>query len=185
MQARGDEELMVAYANGNMAAFEELYRRHRTPLYRFVLRLVRDPVTANDLFQGCWEKIIRARGRYRPSAPFRAWMYRIARNHVADHFRRERPAADLAPESLPSGNPGPEQQLAAVAKHQLLDQAVAKLPAEQREAVLLKLEAGLTLAEIAAATGVKPETAKSRLRYAVARLKAAVQTEPGEPKDER
>jgi RNA polymerase sigma-70 factor (ECF subfamily) len=185
MQERGDEELMLAYANGNMAAFEQLYRRHRAPLYRFVLRLVRDPVTANDLFQGCWEKIIRARKSYRPAAPFRAWLYRIARNHVTDHFRRERPTSDLPPDSLPSANPGPEQQLVKSMQRQLLSEAVAGLPVEQREALLLRLEAGLTLAEIAAVTEVNPETAKSRLRYAVARLKATLDDGDGVPSDER
>lgn len=185
MQERGDEELMMAYANGNMAAFEQLYRRHRAPLYRFVLGQVRDPVTANDLFQGCWEKIIRARGTYRPTAPFRAWMYRIARNHAADHFRRQRPTAELSPEALASENPGPEQLLAAAAQRQRLEQALAGLPPEQRETLLLRLDAGLTLAEIASVTGVNAETAKSRLRYAVARLRTAVARSPGGPDDER
>jgi len=77
-----------------MEAFEVLYERHRGPLYRYILRLVGNPATANDLYQGSWEKIIKARGRYKDSAPFKAWMYRIAHNHVMDHFRREQPRRD-------------------------------------------------------------------------------------------
>ena len=90
----GDEQLMKSYAGGSMEAFEHLYERHRGPLYRYILRLTGDPATANDLYQGSWEKIIKARGRYKASAPFKAWMYRIAHNHVMDHFRRRHPAGD-------------------------------------------------------------------------------------------
>lgn len=174
MQDRSDEELMAAYANGDMAAFEGLYRRHRGPLYRFILRQVGDAATANDLYQGSWEKIIAARRNYRPSAPLRAWMYRIARNHVIDHFRRTRPAVELEPERLEAPNPGPEQELAGRQDAERLQAALEALPPEQKEVLLLKLEAGLDLASIAEITGVGPETAKSRLRYAVARLKSVL-----------
>jgi len=68
MRERSDETLMMAYADGNMEAFELLYSRHRGPLYRYILRQVSDAATANDLFQGSWEKIIKASGSYKPSA---------------------------------------------------------------------------------------------------------------------
>jgi RNA polymerase sigma-70 factor (ECF subfamily) len=174
MPERSDEELMTAYAKGEIAAFEELYGRYRGPLYRFVLRQVGDPATANDLYQGSWEKIIGARRRYRPEAPFRAWMYRIARNHVTDHFRRNRPALELQPERLESPDPGPDQALADTHDSERLEAALDELPLEQKEALLLKLEAGLGLQEIAEVVGVNPETAKSRLRYAVAKLRAVL-----------
>ncbi|NNK38395.1 MAG: RNA polymerase sigma factor [Xanthomonadales bacterium] len=174
MRERSDEALMEAYAHGDAAAFERLYRRHRGPLYRYIIRYVGDAAIANDLYQGCWEKIILARQRYRPSAPFRAWMYRIAHNHVMDHFRRKRPNEPLADSGLPDPGPGPEQALAAAQQEQSLTGAVARLPPEQREAILLRLEAGLGLADIAQVTGVNPETAKSRLRYAVRKLKSGM-----------
>ena len=95
MRDRTDEQLMAAYAGGDMQAFEQLYQRHRGPLYRYLLRLVGEAATANDLYQGSWERVIRNRRRYRPSGPFRAWMYRIAHNLVAnwhrDRSRRSRP----------------------------------------------------------------------------------------------
>ena len=74
MRERSDEDLMEAWAAGSMQAFEALYARYRGPLYRYILRQAGDDATANDLYQGSWEKIIRARKSYRPQAPFRAWM---------------------------------------------------------------------------------------------------------------
>jgi RNA polymerase sigma factor (sigma-70 family) len=174
MREPSDEALMAAYAGGDVSAFERLYARHRGPLYRYILRQVGDAATANDLYQGSWEKIIRARGKYRASAPFKAWMYRIAHNHLVDHFRRNRPTAELSPEHIASGNPGPEQVTMDAQAAADMAVAVQQLPLEQREALLLKLESGLDLKSIAAITGVNPETAKSRLRYALGKLKSSL-----------
>jgi RNA polymerase sigma-70 factor (ECF subfamily) len=172
MRERSDEALMKAYTQGSMEAFELLYSRHRGPFYRYVLRLAGDPATANDLYQGSWEKIIKARGTYNSAVPFRPWIYRIAHNHVMDHFRRVNPRSDPLPEHLESGNFGPEEQLQHEDKAAALRAAVSRLPTEQRETLLLKLEAGLDLQDIADVTGVNRETAKSRLRYAVGKLKS-------------
>ena len=171
MRERSDETLMMAYADGNMEAFELLYSRHRGPLYRYILRQVSDAATANDLFQGSWEKIIKASGSYKPSAPFKAWMYRIAHNHVVDYFRRIRPVSEIPPDQIEAKNPAPEKQFLDEQRSSDLRAAVNQLPAEQKDALLLKLEAGLDLQTIADVTGVNRETAKSRLRYAVGKLK--------------
>ena len=171
MRERSDETLMMAYADGNMEAFELLYSRHRGPLYRYILRQVSDAATANDLFQGSWEKIIKASGSYKPTAPFRAWMYRIAHNHVMDYFRRSRPVSEIPPEEIEADNPAPEKLLLDEQRSSDLRVAVNQLPAEQKDALLLKLEGGLDLQTIADVTGVNRETAKSRLRYAVGKLK--------------
>lgn len=172
MRERSDEALMKAYAKGSIEAFELLYSRHRGPLYRYVLRLAGDPATANDLYQGSWEKIIKARRAYTTAAPFRPWMYRIAHNHVMDHFRRGKPRPEQIPENIESGNPGPEEHLLSEDKAVALRHAVSRLPAEQKETLLLKLDSGLDLQSIADITGVNRETAKSRLRYAVDKLKS-------------
>ena len=66
MQEMSDEKLMQRYAKGDAKAFDQLYARHRAPLYRYFIRQVGNPATANDLYQGAWEKIIKARGKYRP-----------------------------------------------------------------------------------------------------------------------
>ena len=172
MRERSDEALMKAYADGDMEAFRLLYDRHRGPLYRYVLRKVGDAPTANDLYQGSWEKIIKARGSYSASAPFRAWMYRIAHNHVVDYFRQSRPTSEISPDQMEADVPGPEDRLAEQGRESDLRAAVNNLPSEQKDVLLLKLDAGLDLRMIADVTGVTQETAKSRLRYAVAKLKA-------------
>jgi RNA polymerase sigma-70 factor (ECF subfamily) len=171
MRDRSDEQLMKSYADGNMEAFEILYERHRGPLYRYILRMAGDPATANDLYQGSWEKIIRARGRYKSSAPFKAWMYRVAHNHVIDHFRRRQPSSETAPEVMAGSQAEPEEQLTQCNRRRDLLAAIHSLPAEQKDTLMLKLEAGLDLQTIARITGVNRETAKSRLRYAVNKLK--------------
>ena len=174
MRERSDEQLMKSYAGGNMEAFELLYQRYRAPLYRYLLRLAGDPATANDLYQGTWEKVIKARTRYKPKAPFRAWLYRIAHNHAMDLFRRSKPISDEVPEELASPAAEPDEQLAGESRQQDLQMAIQELPPEQRDTVMLKLESGLDLKTIAEITDVNPETAKSRLRYAVKRLKQSL-----------
>lgn len=170
MRDQSDEQLMLDYAAGQAAAFETLYERYRAPLYRFILRQAGDAQTANDIYQGSWEKIIKARHTYRPAAPFRAWMYRIARNHLVDHFRRQPALADADIDRIISTSAGPELLLDEEQTAVALTTAIAQLPAEQRETLLLKLESGLDLKAIAEVTGVNTETAKSRLRYALAKL---------------
>jgi RNA polymerase sigma-70 factor (ECF subfamily) len=171
MREKSDERLMQRYARGDAAAFEELYRRNRGPLYRYFLRQVSDPATANDLYQGAWEKIIKARKRYRPSAPFTTWMYRIAHNHLVDHYRRLRPAEPLEESLMDGDHAGPVQDAMGSEELERLRSGILSLPPEQRDALLLKLESGLKMEEIARVTGVSRETVKSRLRYAVRKLK--------------
>jgi RNA polymerase sigma factor (sigma-70 family) len=170
------EQLMLAYAAGDTGAFDRLYEHYRAPLYRFILRQVRDPVSSNDLYQQCWEKVIKGRLTYRSKSPFPAWLFRIARNTVIDHFRRQQPGLtdDLA-DFIPSEVSGPEAEFLATEEHCRLATAINALPAEQREVVLLRLEAGLDLAAIADITGSNPETCKSRLRYALAKLQERMQ----------
>ena len=84
-----DEELMVAYASGDTAAFELLYSRHRGPLFRFMLHQVREHGTAEELYQDVWQRVITARERYRPEARFSTWLFQIAHNRLTDHWRAQ------------------------------------------------------------------------------------------------
>src|SRR5258706_14504725 len=84
----GDEQLMLAYREGDAGAFEELYRRHKGGLYRFVLRSVRDRALAEELYQEIWMRAIEARGRYEVQAKFTTWLYTIAHNRLVDHWRK-------------------------------------------------------------------------------------------------
>ncbi len=181
MSPDSDEQLMLAYAAGDVTAFDRLYAQYRAPLYRFVLRQVKDPVASNDIYQQCWEKLIKGRHLYRSKSPFPAWLFRIARNTVVDHFRRAAPVADSDGPELLSNSAGPEDQALQTESEQKLASAIASLPAEQREVVLLRLEAGLDLIAIAGITGVNAETCKSRLRYALAKLKLQMQDAEASP----
>ncbi len=174
MRETTDEQLMQQYAQGNARAFDQLYARHRGGLYRYFRRQVRDEATANDLYQGVWEKIIRARRKYRASSPFTAWMFRIAHNHLVDHYRREKPLTNTEMDSLTDQRPEPTQHVIDGQHREHLQEDIAALPAEQRDTLLLKLETGLKMEEIANVTGVSRETVKSRLRYAVNKLKRSL-----------
>jgi RNA polymerase sigma-70 factor (ECF subfamily) len=174
MREATDEQLMRRYAKGNAKAFDELYARHRGPLYRYFIRQVSNPATANDLYQGAWEKMIKARKTYRPTAPFTVWMYTIAHNHLVDHYRRSRPDNQVEPDDLKDPQAGPVQGLIDSEHDAILRAGITALPQEQRNALLLKLETGLKMEDIARVTGVSRETVKSRLRYAVQKLKRSL-----------
>ena len=85
----GDEQLMLAYREGDAGAFEELYRRHKGGLFRFVLRSVRERAVAEELYQEIWMRAIEARGRYEVQAKFTTWLYTIAHNRLVDHWRKK------------------------------------------------------------------------------------------------
>jgi RNA polymerase sigma-70 factor, ECF subfamily len=171
-----DEDLMLAYRAGDTAAFETLYRRHRGRLYRFVLRSVKSRSTGEELFQEIWMRVIEARGRYAPQARFTTWLYTIAHNHLVDHWRkRGLSLVTLDAEDAVTAQPDPSDALRARESLARFAAALEALPALQREAFLLHEEGGLSVAEIAAATGSNEEAAKSRLRYAMAKLKAAIE----------
>jgi RNA polymerase sigma-70 factor (ECF subfamily) len=174
-----DEELMLAYRHGDAGAFETLYKRHRGGLFRFVMRALSNTPgqrsSAEELFQEVWIRVIEARERYAPQARFTTWLYTIAHNLLVDHWRKKGlTLVSLDAEDLPveSGNPARQAEGREALARFL--QALEALPAAQREAFLLHEEAGLSVSEIAAATGSNEEAAKSRLRYAMAKLKAAV-----------
>jgi RNA polymerase sigma-70 factor, ECF subfamily len=172
-----DVKLMLAYAHGELSAFDALYARHRGTLYRFLLRTTRDARLAEELFQETWSRVIAARTRYTPQAKFSTWLLQIAHNLLIDSHRRKRPMAtgedaehalaNLATPELEQ----PEHVLSEFERRRRLQRAIEELPDEQRTAVMLRLENDLSVEEIAQVTGVGRETAKSRLRYAMNRLR--------------
>jgi RNA polymerase sigma-70 factor (ECF subfamily) len=170
-----DEELMAAYRGGDARAFETLYARHRTRLFRFVLRSVQARAIAEELYQEVWMRVIEARTTYAPKARFTTWLYTIAHNRLVDHWRkRGLTLVALEADDVPSSSSDPADHAQARESLERFAAALEALPALQREAFLLHEEGELSVAEIAAATGANEETAKSRLRYAMAKLKAAV-----------
>ncbi|MFW5815592.1 MAG: sigma-70 family RNA polymerase sigma factor [Wenzhouxiangella sp.] len=173
--ARSDDDLMLAYARGDARAFEILYERYRQSLYRYLFHALGDRAAADDLYQDVWSRIIDARARFRKDRGFKRYAFRIAHNRLVDHWRglaRAGRDSEFDDQSLVA--PAEHEPDSAGARDQQahrLRQALMQLSTEQREAFLLQQEAGLSLADIAAHSGVGRETVKSRLRYAIKRLR--------------
>ena len=179
-----DENLMVRFGRGEAAAFEFLYRRHESRVFRFLQRNVRNEAAANDLMQEVWFAVVRGAANYQPTAKFTTWLFTIAHNRTVDMIRANRRLQSLdAGDDADAGASSPLERLADSPKLEPLAQvqtqdeaaallsAVAQLPAEQRAAFLLQAEGDLSVEEIADATGSSFETVKSRLRYARTKLR--------------
>ena len=184
-----DEALMLAYARGDASAFERLYARHKGPTYRYFLRHTSERAIADELQQDMWLKVVRARERYAPDARFTTWLYTLARHRLVDHWRAQHgtrcvslddDSVEHADAMRAAGDTGDDRcdPLGLVIDGQAgrrLLQALDDVPAAQRDAFLLHVEAGLSLGEIAGLADVPAETIKSRLRYAYRRLRAALE----------
>jgi RNA polymerase sigma factor (sigma-70 family) len=179
-----DENLMLRFGRGEAAAFEFLYRRHELRVFRFLRRNVKNEATANDLMQEVWFAVVRGAANYQPTAKFTTWLFTIAHNRTVDMIRATHrlQSLDAADDANPEASSllerlAIEAKLEPPAQVQSQDEAaallsaVAQLPAEQRSAFLLQAEGELSVEEIALATGSSFETAKSRLRYARAKLR--------------
>lgn len=176
-QQTSDEQLMLQYGQGDASAFEIVYYRHRDALFRFVLRQVNNQVaTAEELFQDVWSNIIRSRGQYKSDAKFTTYLYQVARNKIIDYFRRQnvRPLnADYADTDCLNADSSndPLRRIESEDCVEQLHQLVDELPSEQREAFVLRHEGEHSVECIADITGVTHETTKSRLRYAIKKLR--------------
>jgi RNA polymerase sigma factor (sigma-70 family) len=182
-----DESLMSLYAGGDMSAFERLYQRHEMPLWRYLRRHLGEQALADDLSQEVWFAVARHAQRYQPTARFSTWLFTLAHHRVVDSWRSRR----NQPVSLDAGvgeedetlldhleadpGSGPLPQLESREQAAALLAAIGHLPQAQREAFLLQAEGGLEVEDIASATGVSFETAKSRLRYARGKLRQLLQ----------
>lgn len=176
-----DEVLMQHYQRGNEGAFRRLYERHRLPLLRFVRRLSPDAAESEEIVQETWMAVIQGRNRYLPRARFVTWLFAIARRRTMDRWRKR----GRSPEAEQDGDEveeiagphsrQPEWQAANIELGAALLAAVSALPILQREAFLLRAEAGLSIDEIAQVTNTSQETAKSRLRYALRRLRVTLE----------
>ena len=180
-----DETLMLRFAGGDLAAFDTLYHRNELAVWRFVFRSVKVQAVADDLLQDVWFAVARNARTYEVKAKFRTWLFTLARNRLVDYLRTAKNHVPLDMNdddersllntlAADSGF-GPLRQLQSREQGSALIAAVEQLPDEQREAFLLQAEGDLSVQEIAEATGVTFETAKSRLRYARASLRQQLQ----------
>jgi RNA polymerase sigma-70 factor (ECF subfamily) len=193
-----DDALMKAYAAGDVAAFEQLYQRHQAALYRFVRRLLGGALAAqaDEVFQDAWLRVVHARQRWEPQgATFRTWLFTLAHHRVIDLLRRggrevssdaieaagegdepwqpEATAWQHWPQPAGAALQGDELAFWRRAGEKLLD-CLDQLPLPQRSAFLLHHDDGLTLDEVARALEVGFETAKTRLRYAMSKLRTCM-----------
>jgi RNA polymerase sigma-70 factor (ECF subfamily) len=183
-----DEGLMLAFKAGDARAFEILVRKHRTPVFNFILRFTGHRARAEDVLQETWLKVVRSAREYEAKAKFTTWLFTIARNLCVDSARKEsyRQASSLeAPmgngaggeegrtlgEALPDGGATPERGAYNARLRPLIERALASLPEEQREVFVLREYSGIAFKEIAEVTGVSENTVKSRMRYALEGLR--------------
>ena len=177
MQQLSDEQLMLNYREGDNDAFAALYQRHKGPLYRYLLHGSSNKATAEELFQDIWANLINAKERYQAEAGFKTYLFRLAHNRLVDYYRRNRlklVGEDEQEEHHSSALP-PEQSLSDQDCVERLKHEIGSLPTDQRDAFVLKEESGLTLEQIGDLSGVGRETIKSRLRYAMKRLRQALE----------
>jgi RNA polymerase sigma-70 factor (ECF subfamily) len=175
-----DTRLMERYCAGDHRAFETLYGRYRGPLHRFVIRLSSNSDEAEDIYQEVWTAVIHARRSYRSRAKFSTYLFSIAHRRLQDRWRRLGRRSAAFDDSVSPPQPDeiadetavlPENWIQNVQLRDALLSAIDVLPRLQREVFLLKADTGLSLEEIATATGAGLDATKSRLRYAVARLR--------------
>ncbi len=184
-----DEQLMLAYAQGDAAAFDELYARHEGALYRFVRRLLGAPMAAqaDEVFQDTWLRIVAARASFAPQgAAWRTWAFTIAHNVAMDRLRTSGREMGLEARddgsdplewiaaSLDMTHPSSEDTAFWRAAGRQLLQCLDELPEAQRAAFLLHHEDGASVEDLAQRLGLQFETAKSRLRYALQKLRGCM-----------
>lgn len=170
-----DPELVRLARKGDQAAFGSLVRRYQDRIYRHLLHMTQSREDALELAQEVFIKAWSALPEWRPDAQFNTWLYRIASNAALDLLRRRKVVSFVAIEDdfdAPSTRPGPEAEAQARQDLRRMDAALARLPADQREIVLLREVEGLSYEELAAALAVDEGTVKSRLARARATLAA-------------
>jgi RNA polymerase sigma-70 factor (ECF subfamily) len=178
-----DEQLIQWYQKGDAAAFETLYLRYKNAIYHYFYRQVQSGAIADELHQDVWLNIIKSSSRFNQQASFKTWLYKVAHNRLVDHYRKMSRQSlhlvqDETPESHREDNTETEQHATKpddILQQQQLDQflldGIEQLPAEQKEVFLLYENRQLSLEEIASVTNSTYESTKSRLRYAVKKLR--------------
>lgn len=185
LRDEADEVLMMRYQQGEVRAFEILLERHRKPVFNFLLRYVRTRATAEDLLQEVFLRVIKGAEKYQRQAKFTTWLYTIARNLCVDHSRRQkhRKAQSLDAPLTSDSDSGSlmdvigDQQIGSdrrAVSSQLGDKlktAIDGLSDEQREVFLMREFLDMPFKEIAEVVGVPENTVKSRMRYALEKLR--------------
>lgn len=173
---------MEAYRDGNVQAFDHLYSRLKDPLYRYLLRQTGDNHLAEEIFQDAWSAIIKHHKSYSVKSKFRTYLYHVAHNKLIDYYRANNrqelqsyDEQDNDTEYFQTESDGVEHSIDIQNRFEHLQRLLARLPAAQRDIFLLHQESGLTLSEIAESMQVPLDTVKSRLKYALAKLRRGME----------
>ena len=185
-----DESLMLRYQRGDRTAFALIVRRHHRPIFNFIVRHLAIRSNAEDLTQDVFLRVVQRAGDFKHEARFSTWLYTIARNLCIDHGRKmslrrhaslDQPAANddggrTLQESIADDHPRAATDRSAISSEvgACIVRAVESLPLEQREVFLLREVACLPFKDIAEMTGVEENTVKSRMRYALDRLRGVL-----------
>lgn len=175
MSYRNDDELMIDYGKrGDTQAFDELYQRYRRPLFGFIRQQVPE-VVANEIFQLCWEAVIKQATDYIPGGSFRSFLFTICRRRLADHWRHQEIHGKAFESQQGSPEPGsdlesPEYQHMNELSERVILHCVGLLPLKQQEVFRLK-QTGLAVDEISQLLQISFETIKSRIRASYQNLR--------------
>ena len=177
-----DVQLMLAFRSGDRTAFDQLFRRWAGPMLRYLVRMVRDAGTAEDLLQETFLRVFRAQERYQPEARFSTWLYTIATNLALNELRRPRRRAphrsadegesDEVHLVLEGNEPRADDVIHALRASAELERELAALPERQRAALVLSAVEGLSYAEVAVSLETTEKSVKALVHRARATLAA-------------
>ncbi len=176
MQTPSSEELMLGVCEGDLDAFEQIVLRHQAEAWRVAYRYTSDAAEAEDLAQNAFLKVLDAAPRYKPTATFRTYFFRILTRLCIDHGRKKRPILTEVLPDIADGSPSPSQQASQAEREILIQTALDALPADYRMAVVLRYFEGLSGAEMAAAMGRSVKAVERLLARAKAILKPRLKT---------
>lgn len=184
-EEKTDARLMAEFCRGNARAFDEIVARYKRPLFAWLCRQVTNRDDADDIFQETWIRVARNAEKF-SDISFRAWLWRIARNLVIDHFRRRREQISLDAQTdensalldtLRAPDPQPHEWMTANDTAEVALRAIDRLPPVQREVLTLRMQAGLSFNEIAAMLEIPLNTALGRMHDAVQKIRKALEKE--------
>ncbi len=181
----GAQDIVVRMRRGDPDALTAMISRYQNRLYRYLLRLVREPAAADDLFQQTWLRVMEKIGRYDARRNFESWLFSVAHNLAVDSWRGKRGESlddtgdggeHMPPARLRSGDPDALERLLDFERGAQLAACIHRLPAIHREVLTLRFEEDMKLEEIAEVAGIPLATVKSRLRRALEGLRAAMES---------
>ena len=169
-----DEALMDNLRQGDMQAFDELYKRHRQPLFNFVCRLLQDEALAEDVFQETYMRVLENADRFKPRAKFSTWLYTVAHNLCMDELRRRKMSIPAEKMAAPPPARDPHDHLLAREEAAAAHHLLAALQPHLRAVVVLRVLRDCSQEETAKIVGVPVGTVKSRLHHALKQLRQMV-----------